>query len=76
MKAQMKWSAFTLCVAATVLALVWFASAVADLSGGLGDTFRHWWAALPAGVLAVAATATIASDPEPARPSAPDSPAD
>ena len=36
MKAQMKWSAFTLCVTATVLALVWFASAVADLSGGFG----------------------------------------
>lgn len=57
----MKVSTLTVWIAATVLALVWLVFAVSDLSGGVGDIFRHWWAALPAAVLALTTTATIAA---------------
>jgi len=56
---SMRPTAFTVTAAATMLSLAWFAFAVADLSGGLGDTWRHWWAALPAVALALSVTAMV-----------------
>jgi peptidoglycan/LPS O-acetylase OafA/YrhL len=44
---------------AAVLSLAWLVMAVAALSGGPGDTLRHWWSTLPAVALLVSVAALL-----------------
>ena len=57
--------------AAAILSLVWLALAVADLSGGLGETLRHWWSTLPAVALTLSVAALLIIGRR-RRPSSPD----
>jgi len=46
---------------ATFVSLGCLILAVTNLSGGPGDIWRHWWAALPAAILALSAGAVVIS---------------
>ena len=55
----MRPTTLTATAAATFVSLGCLSVAVANLSGGPGEIWRHWWAALPAAVLALSAAAMV-----------------
>ena len=44
---------------AAMLSFAWLVMAVAELSGGPGDTMHHWWSTLPAVALFVSVAALV-----------------